>query len=116
MQCDSIVSPPTESWSIFKSIARVFTRGDAHKSDIEEFKLCLRAFLSKLNFYSFPMYYLINSSVAIVGKLYAMSFALYGNCPRTRFSSFTSDEKLEVSEKLSIFVSIICLFQCQSIG
>jgi len=100
---DSIVSPSAESWwnSLKKSFFRYLTREAANKVDIEEFKLCLRAFLPKLPFSFNPADAVIDSYITVVGELYRMSFVLSGNYSLKRFDSFLSHEKLEIF--MSIF-------------
>ena len=107
---DSIVSPSAESWNLLKSFFRYLTREVANKADIEEFKLCLRAFLPKLTFSFNPADAVIDSCITVVRELYRMCFVTSGNS-FTRFDSFSGHEKLEVNRKLPIFLYflLICL-------
>jgi len=97
---DSIVSPSTETWNVLKTFYRYVTRSIADKSDIEEFTICLRAFLPKYTFCSWWMEDVIDSCITVVERLCYMSFTAYGS-HYWRFLKFSSFEKQKIF--MSIF-------------
>jgi len=96
---DSIVSPSAETLNPLKTAYQYVTKSIAEKSDIEEFTLCLRAFLPKYNFCSWCMEDVIECCITVVERLLNMRFTASGYHWK-RFPEFSN------SEKKKIFTSI----------
>jgi len=92
---DNIVSPPADSISY-----RLGFRSIANKSDVDECKLYLKAFLPKLDFSSKPMENRINSSMVVINNLMAMSFAVPEGGFGSRFAN------MQIEDKLKVFTSV----------
>ena len=89
---------------------RYVTRSSAKSTclpDIEEFQLCLSAFLPKWPFDLFDMKQFYIETRTVMNSLSLMSFTHSDDRPLRGFSSFSQKEKLKVKQILDI--SLFCM-------
>jgi len=90
---DNIVSPPVEFLNV---VYRLVNGSVANKSDVDECKLYLKAFLPQLEFSSQLMENIIKSSMVVIQNLRELSFAVPKGSFRTRFGYMQGEDKLKV--------------------